>query len=58
MFSTRFETEGSSSGRRFTYSYDIVCFTCISISRLVGRRACSLLPTRRLILMHLKHTIS
>jgi len=37
-----------------------VCYTCISISSLVGRKVCSILlvSTRLLILMHIKHTAS
>jgi len=51
MFSTCFEPEGSSSGRRiYIYIqlwYGTVCFTCIGVSSLVGRRVCNtLLPNK------------
>jgi len=34
----------------------MVCFTCISVSSLVGSLEHTLLPTRLLTLMHVKHT--
>jgi len=36
MFSIRFETKGSSSGRLLYVQYGTECFPCISISSLVG----------------------
>jgi len=50
MSSTRFESEGSSSGRRLYIQlwYGMVCFTCIGISSLIGRRV----PTGLFITMH------
>jgi len=35
MTATCFEPEGSSSGRRFIYSYGMVRFTCIRTSNFV-----------------------
>jgi len=54
-----FQTRGFIFRKMAVYAvmvwYGMVCFTCISISSLVGRRVCAIfLPTTILILMYEK----
>jgi len=57
MSSTCFEPEGHLQEDGCICSYGVVCFTCIGINSLVGRRVCSVEPITLLIPMHVKRAI-
>jgi hypothetical protein len=58
MSSTLFEHEDHLQEDGCICIYGMVCYTCIGINSLVGRKVCSMQPTALLIPMHVKRTIS